>query len=114
MLTNFRGDAIPTAFKERHCSKVTRRMFKAKPVFEGWPADTPESLRRAMDHDMRFIPVVTIVNKDGKDATALFRLLGTKFAEVKDIYHYLQAKSSAYPFVDMSTMRERFIKALPI
>lgn len=37
-----------------------------------------------------------------------------KFPEIKEIYHYLQGKSSQYPNIDTTTMREHFLKALAV
>jgi hypothetical protein len=36
MLATFRNDSIPTAFKARHTTQVTKKLFKPKPVFKSW------------------------------------------------------------------------------
>ena len=37
-----------------------------------------------------------------------------KYSDLKEIFHYLQQYSSAYPRVDIRTLRERFIRKLAI
>ena len=114
MLSNFRQDPIPVAFKPRHTTQVTTRQYKPKPVFQGWKEDTMESLRIAMELDLKNIQLIEIVDEDKKEAPKLISKLGENYAPIKDIYHYLQGKSSQYPNIDFTTMRELFIKKLPV
>ena len=51
---------------------------------------------------------------DQQDASELVRIFAERYSALKEIYHYLQGKSSQYPNIDMSTMRQSFIKALNI
>ena len=42
------------------------------------------------------------------------RTFNQNYAEIKEIYHYLQGKSTQYPNIDMFTMRHHFVKNLKI
>ena len=37
-----------------------------------------------------------------------------KYSDLKEVFHYLQQYSSAYPRVDIRTLRERFVRKLPM
>ena len=75
MLATFRSDPIPLAFKARHVSQVTKKLFNPKPVFKSWQQDTMESLKRCMDYDLKLIDTENIVFGDAKDAASLLRNL---------------------------------------
>ena len=94
MLSTFRADPIPQAFKERHTSTVTKKLFKPKPVFSAWKEDTYESLRIAMELDLKNISMLEIVSDDKQDATRLVAYLGENYGAIKDIYHFLQGRST--------------------
>jgi len=64
MLATLRSDSLPVAYKERHTTTVHRKMFKPKPVFSSWISDTPDTYRRAIEYDSRFIPVLEIVDQN--------------------------------------------------
>ena len=57
MLSNFRSEDIPQAYKERHTRTVSKALYKPKPVFKDWLEDTPESLKRSFDYDVSHIQV---------------------------------------------------------
>ena len=67
-----------------------------------------------MELDLKNIQILEIVDQIKEDATKLIAFLSDNYAAIKDIYNYLQGKSSQYPNIDMTTLRERFIKKLPI
>ena len=67
-----------------------------------------------MELDLKNIQILEIVDQIKEDATKLIAFLSDNYAAIKDIYNYLQGKSSQYPNIDMTTLRERFIKRLPI
>lgn len=112
MLAGFRDESIPVSYKERHTTMVTKKMFKPRKVFKDWHEDNPEVIRRAIEYDSKFIKLDEIVQNDKQDAAALIRQLTMKFPEIKEIYHYLQGKSSQYPNIDTMTIREQFLKAI--
>lgn len=114
MLSTFRNEPIPIAYKERHTTTVIKKKYTAKPVFRQWIADTPESLQKAMSYDLKYIDIIGIVNKDKQDAQELIRAFNDRYAALKEIYNYLQGFSSQYPNIDFSTMRNKFVKGLAI
>ena len=57
MLSSFRNEAIPISYKERHTTTVVKKKFKAKQVFRAWIQDTPESLMKAMNYDLKYIDI---------------------------------------------------------
>ena len=48
----------------RHTKVVTTKLYKAKHVFQGWIADTYESLRRALEYDMKFVDIGRFVGDE--------------------------------------------------
>lgn len=89
-------------------------MFKPKPVFAAWKEDTTESLRIAMELDLKNIAIFEFVGSDKQDANRLVQHLSDNYAGIKEIYTYLQGKSNQYPNIDFVTMRDDFIKKLEI
>ena len=67
-----------------------------------------------MELDLKNIQLLEIVDEDKKEAPKLISKLSENYAPIKDIYHYLQGKSSQYPNIDFTTMRELFVKKLPV
>ena len=67
-----------------------------------------------MNYDLKYIDIEGIINKDPNDKSELLKLFSQKYSVLKDIYNYLQGKSGQYPNIDMSTMRNHFIKCLDI
>ena len=96
----------------RHTRTVARGAYKPKPVFNSWTLDTPESLSRAIAYDTSLMKVQSVAEDDPKELNGLLRVLNYNYAEIKEIYHYLQGYSSQFPNVDSFTMREKFIKKL--
>ena len=89
MLSTFRSDTIPLAYKTRHTTVQEVAKFKPRKVFAEWGEDTRESLKQACDYDLRFINLLEIVNDDQKDAKRITDLLQDNYGEIKEIYHYL-------------------------
>jgi len=114
MLAGLRNDDIPVAYKERHTKTVKKDLFKPKPVFDRWKQDDPESLKRAFDNDMKHVNVKDITRNDAIEANALLRVAGSRFGELKEIFHYMQSLSRVYPRVDVNTLRTLFIEKLNI
>ena len=114
MLAGLRNDPIPQAFKERHTKTVSRHMFKPKRVFERWMSDDPEILQKSYQHDVKLIPANEITLMDQMDAKTLLQAMQMKYSDLKEVFHYLQQYSTAYPRVDILTLRNRFVRKLAI
>ena len=89
MLSSFRNEPIPIAYKERHTTTVVTKKYKAKQVFRGWISDTPESLQKAMSYDLKYIDIQGIVRNDEQDASQLLKHFSERYSVLKEIYHYL-------------------------
>ena len=110
VLATFRDESLPVAYKQRHTTQVTRQMFKARDVFKDWQEDTAVIIKRTIEYDMKYMRISDVVDGDKKDTAGVVWHLTNNYSPIKEIYHYLQSKSSYYPNIDNSTLREQFFR----
>lgn len=98
--------------KERHVNVVEREKHRAKYIFKQTASDWNDTLISSYHKDLNFMDLKDITDLNGDEEEILLRHCVNNYEMIKDIYHWLQARSKIYPWVDNYTFREQFIKRL--
>lgn len=113
MLASFRTDSIPQHHKERHVNSVSKNKYVAKKIFRNLKEDGEQSIRASLEYDTSFLELRNITN-DTNEGRELMKHAGMNYSMLTEIYHYLQCRSKAYPWIDDDTFREHFINKMDI
>ena len=72
----------------------------AKKVFNGWKDDTSDVITNCMKHDWEKM-LISRICPDHNELRKIKNELISNFAMLKEIFHYLQAKSKSYPKLEL-------------
>ena len=113
MLAAVRTDQVPPYHKDRHVHSVSKNKYVAKKIFRNMTEENDLSIRQALEYDTGFLELREITN-DANEDRLILKHATINYSMLTEIYHYLQCRSKAYPWIDTLTLHEQFIKEMDI
>ena len=114
MLATFRTDSVPQFNKERHVNEISSQKYTARHIFKSFIIEMDTNVRAAVEYDSGFLELGFLTDNDPSEERQLMKHVAMNYTMLTQIYHYMQCRSRAYPWIDNYTFREYFIDSMDI